>query len=148
MADRSVSIALQAQVSGFVNGVRTAQRAVSGFQAELDKSAKKRAALDQLGSSAGKVGLAAAAGFGAAISAAANFDQAMSSVEAATHESAGNMELLRKAAIKAGQDTAFSATEAASGIENLAKAGVSTKDILRGGLSGALDLAAAGSLGV
>jgi TP901 family phage tail tape measure protein len=148
VADRSVSIALKAEVSGFVNGVRTAQRSAAGFMAELDKSAKKRAALSDLGDTAGKVGLAAAAGLGAAVVASANFDQAMSSVQAATHETASNMDLLREAALKAGAQTAFSATEAAAGIEALAKAGVSTQDIMAGGLTGALDLAAAGNLEV
>lgn len=42
----------------------------------------------------------------------------------------------------------FSATEAAQAIEELSKAGVSTADILSGGLSASLDLAAAGGLGV
>ena len=72
----------------------------------------------------------------------------MSNVAAATHETTGNMELLRAAALKAGADTAFSASEAADGIEALAKAGVSTADILNGGLTGALDLAAAGNIEV
>lgn len=96
--------------------------------------------------------IAAGAAVGAiglnAIRVAADFDQAMSSVQAATHAPTDEMEKLRAAAIKAGADTAFSATEAAKGIEELAKAGVSTQDILGGGLSGALDLAAAGELGV
>lgn len=148
MTDRSVSIDLQARVSGFVNGINTARRAATSFTAELEKSAKKRQALNELGSAAGKVGLVAAAGLGAAVLAAANFDQAMSNVQAATHETASNMDLLRAAAIKAGAETKFSASEAAAGIENLAKAGVSTKDILGGGLDGALSLAAAGSLEV
>ena len=72
----------------------------------------------------------------------------MSNVQAATHETAANMDLLRTAAIKWGQQTKFSATEAAGAIEEMAKAGVSTNDILSGGLEGALNLAAAGSLEV
>lgn len=104
--------------------------------------------LTSLGKTSGRVALAAGAGLGAAIAKAADFDSAMSNVEAATHESAANMELLRKAALKAGADTVFSATESASAIEELSKAGVATTDILDGGLSGALDLAAAGGLDV
>lgn len=110
--------------------------------------ARARKGLSTLGSAAGKIGLVAAAGFGVMVAASANFDAAMSKVQAATHETAGNMDALREAAIKAGADTAFSASEAAAGIENLAKAGISTADILGGGLDGALSLAAAGSLGV
>jgi TP901 family phage tail tape measure protein len=85
---------------------------------------------------------------GMILKSAADFDQAMSHVQAATHESADNMDLLREAAIDAGARTVFSATEAANGIENLAKAGVSTADILGGALDGALNLAAAGTLAV
>ena len=55
------------------------------------------------------------------------------------------MKQFHDAAIKAGADTAFSA-EAADAIEELSKAGVSTKDILNGGLTGALNLATAGEL--
>jgi TP901 family phage tail tape measure protein len=128
--------------------MRTAQAAVGQLTAATDAAAKKREALSSLGSSAGKVGLLAAAGLGAAVLAAANFDKAMSGVQAATRESASGMEALRAAALKAGADTAFSAQEAAGGIEALAKAGVSTEDILGGGLTGALDLAAAGEIGV
>lgn len=101
------------------------------------------------------VGLAAiglggsiAAGIGLAVHAFADFDHEMSAVKAATHESAKNMDLLRAAAIKAGADTVFSATEAAQAEEALAKAGVSTKDVLAGGLNGALSLAAAGQMAV
>ena len=47
-----------------------------------------------------------------------------------------------------GADTKFSASEAAGAIEQLAKAGVSTRDILDGGLTGSLNLAAAGSIDV
>src|SRR6185312_1645820 len=88
------------------------------------------------------------AGVGIAVKSFADFDKSMSGVKAATHESAANMELLRTAAINAGADTAFSASEAAQGVDELAKAGISTADIMAGGLNGALSLAAAGELGV
>ncbi|WP_207632097.1 phage tail tape measure protein [Occultella kanbiaonis] len=93
-------------------------------------------------------GVAAVAAVSLAVRQFANFDQAMSAVQAATHESTANMDLLREAAIQAGADTQFSATEAAAAIEELAKAGVSTSDILGGGLAGAMDLAAAGGVAV
>ena len=104
--------------------------------------------LDPSAPSAGRMGLVAAAGFGVIVAAAANFDQAMSKVAATGEEARDSLDELRQAAIDAGAATAFSATEAAAGIENLLKAGVSAKDILGGGLSGALDLAAAGGLEV
>src|SRR5690349_2381293 len=116
--------------------------------AQDKKSQQFRKGLTSVGDAAGKMGLVAAAGLGVMVTAAAKFDSSMSKVQAATHESASNMELLRAAAIKAGADTAFSATEAADAITAMSKAGVSTRDILGGGLNGALSLAAAGELDV
>jgi hypothetical protein len=48
---------------------------------------------------------------------------------------------LRDAAVEAGAKTVYSSSEAADGITELAKAGVSARDILKGGLTGALSLA-------
>ena len=149
MANRTVSVALQAKVSGFVNGMQTAAKAAGDFNKRLSKGANDNSQhLNQLSSTLGLVG-AGMLGFAAlAVKSFADFDAAMSKVQAATHESASNMKLLRDAAIEAGAKTAFSATDAASAIEEMAKAGVSTADILNGGLNGALSLAAAGSLEV
>jgi TP901 family phage tail tape measure protein len=144
VTDRSVTVRLFASVSGYVAGMKTAQTATSGFISSLEKSAAKRKALTDLGNAAGIMGVGFAAAAGATVFFAARFDQSMSKVQAATHESSKNMDLLRTAAIDAGQKTQFSATEAAGAIEALAKAGVDTKDILSGGLKGAMSLAAAG----
>lgn len=149
MAERTVSVALQAKVSGFVSGMKTAAKSAQDFTTKVEKGAlKNREHINTLSTSMGIVGASLVGVAAIAVKSFADFDAAMSSVESATHETAGNMDLLREAAIKAGADTAFSATEAANAIEELAKAGVSTKDILGGGLQGALDLAAAGQLEV
>lgn len=152
MADRTVSYAFTGDFRGLTAGLAAAGKAVGDLGTKLtalDKNgAQMRAGLTTLGGAAGKFGLAAAAGIGVAVAASANFDAAMSKVQAATGESADAMQDLREAALQAGADTAFSASEAAAGIEALAKAGVSTQDILSGGLMGALDLAAAGELDV
>jgi TP901 family phage tail tape measure protein len=147
--ERVVSVRLALKNDGFVSGMRQARKEVSGLSDDLTKGARKhKADLDEVARVSAGVGLAAAAGVGLAIKKFADFDKAMSNVKAATHETAGNMAALRDAALEAGAKTAFSATEAAGAIENLAKAGVSTRDILNGGLNGALDLAAAGELDV
>lgn len=152
MADRTVVYRIQADVAQAEAKIAalgaSVKKSADDMTSATKEGAKFRQGLDTLGGAAGKIGLVAAVGLGAAVKKAADFDQAMSNISAATHETAGNMELLRAAALKAGADTAFSATEAASGVEELAKAGVATADILGGGLSGALDLAAAGGLGV
>ena len=149
MADRSISIAIEAKVAGFVSGMKTAQKAAEDFGSRTAQFARDNEEhLDRVGKASMLLGGTLLAGFALAVKAFMDFDAAMSEVQASTHETAGNMDLLREAAINAGADTAFSAAEAAKGIDELAKAGVSTKDILGGGLTGALSLAAAGSLGV
>ena len=149
MADRSISIALEARVQGFVSGMRTAQQATNDFADRTASFARENEQhLDRVGKASMVMGGALLAGVAIAVKSFMEFDSAMSEVQASTHETTANMDLLRDAAVKAGADTAFSASEAAQGIEEMAKAGVATKDILGGGLTGALSLAAAGSLGV
>ena len=152
MAIRSVAVQLTANVAGFVAGMQTAaasvRSTVAGMTAATASGQQFRTGLDSVGAAAGRAGLVAAAGIGAIVYASGRFDKAMSAVEAATHESAQGMSQLREAALEAGKETAYSATEAAGAIEELAKAGVSTSDILSGGLDGALSLAAAGALDV
>lgn len=147
MALRTVGVRLAAEVSGYINNLRTAKRATTDFVGELNRAAKA-GNLDAVADQARNMGLALSAGFGAVVAVGARFDKQMSAVQAATHATAGEMERLRQAALQAGADTSFSATEAAQGIEELAKAGISTSDVLRGGLKGALDLAAAGGIDV
>jgi TP901 family phage tail tape measure protein len=92
---------------------------------------------------------AALVGIGvASVAAAANFDKSMSNVEAVSGATADEMDRLRQAALDAGAATVFSASEAAEAQAELAKAGISTADILSGALTGSLDLAAAGGLGL
>lgn len=146
---RTVKLEIDAKVTGLINGLKTAQKATQDSAREFDKWAQTHEqSLNTVGQGMTAFGLVAAGGATLAVKKFADFDKAMSSVQAATHESETNMGLLRQAAIDAGADTAFSAEEAARGIEELAKAGVSTADIMSGGLTGALDLAAAGELEV
>lgn len=78
----------------------------------------------------------------------AEFDSAMSNVRAATMASVEDQKALGEAALEAGADTAYSASEAAAAEEELAKAGLSVAEIVGGSLNGALALAAAGQLQV
>ena len=163
MASREILVRLRADVAGFRQGMTQAaaaargagdaaeeageqsQRGIAGLMANAEANSE---AWGKVGGMMLVAGGAIVAGVGVSIAKFAEFDKSMSSVDAATHETAGNMELLREKAIQVGADTAFSAVEAAQGIEELAKAGVSTAEILGGGLDGAMALAAAGALGV
>jgi TP901 family phage tail tape measure protein len=157
-ADASLLRAAGAADKAAVAAGRYGEKASSG----LDAAARSATKLDSLSTAisksehhinslsrgAGLFGIAVAAGVGVAVNSYANFDQAISSVAATGSDARQNLDALRQAAIDAGASTVFSATEAAAGVENLAKAGVSAKDTLGGGLKGALDLAAAGGLDV
>jgi TP901 family phage tail tape measure protein len=110
---------------------------------------KKRSAdLDQVTDAAGALGLGLLGAAGTAVKFGADFDKQMSAVAAAAGGTADEVDKLRAAAVQAGADTQYSATEAAAGITELSKAGVQTADILNGGLKGALSLAAAGQIDV
>lgn len=148
MVERTVKTTLIASAAGYIDAFGKAQKATRELGSEAEKLAQKQQAFEQLGRAGFAVGALAAAGVAVAASKFADFDQAMSNVKAATQETAGNMALLREAALDAGGETVFSAVEAANAVEELGKAGLSTADILEGGLAGSLDLAAAGQIRV
>ncbi|WP_333810801.1 phage tail tape measure protein [Timonella senegalensis] len=149
MANRTVKVVLEANVSGLTNGFRTAQKSVQDFNKQFSDAVKnKPQELATVTQSVGIVGGALTAMAAVSTKKAADFEQAMSNVRAATHASAQDMDVLSKAALEAGASTMFSASEAAGAIEELSKAGLTTGDIISGGLYGALDLAAAGGLEV
>jgi TP901 family phage tail tape measure protein len=58
------------------------------------------------------------------------------------------MSAIQKTALDAGSSTAFSATEAAKGMEELIKAGIDAQTVINGGLVPALNLATAGEISV
>ncbi|MBX6361279.1 MAG: phage tail tape measure protein [Acidobacterium ailaaui] len=92
------------------------------------------------------VGAAVAAGIGGTVAIAANFEQKLKDIQAVSGATQSEMQQLHDLAVEMGAKTKFSAAEAAQGIEELIKAGVSLKDIINGGLEGALNLAVAGEL--
>ncbi len=148
MSDRVVKVKIIAEVAELKKGLAEAAQKTREMGSAAEKLAQKRQAFEQVGKAGVAMGALLTAGIAVAVKRFADFDEAMSNVEAATHESAAGMASLREAALEAGASTVFSATEAAGAVEELAKAGVSTADILSGGLSASLDLAAAGGLGV
>ena len=77
----------------------------------------------------------------AAITTGNDFEAQMSRVQAIAGATKEELELLTNQAIDLGAETSFSATEAASGMENLASAGFSTNEIMEA-MPGLLDLAA------
>ncbi|QIK82984.1 phage tail tape measure protein [Sanguibacter sp. HDW7] len=140
-AERNVRSATEASAAATEASAEASKKATiaSRLQSEAAQDLANRTAL---------VGGALTAAAGIAVKFFADFDEGMSGVAATGDDARQNIDGLRASAIQAGADTKYSATEAAGGIEELAKSGVTAKDVLAGGLKGSLDLAAAGNLGV
>lgn len=119
----------------------TAKTVASGMEGTGRKSAL-------IASGMTAAGLAVAAFGVAAVKMAADFDQQMSTVQANTGATGAQLDQLRAAAIEAGASTVYSASDSADAINDLGKAGMSVTDILTGGLSGALNLAASDGMAV
>lgn len=143
--NRNIIVRLLADTSNFTAGMAKvsgeSQKTATTMEAAGGKSKLITTGIAAAGVAATALGVAA-------IKMAADFDASMSTVQANTGASADEMNQLRQAAIDAGADTIYSATESADAINELGKAGLSTSDILSGGLSGALNLAASDGMAV
>lgn len=85
---------------------------------------------------------------GYAANAAMQFESSMSRVAGALNDPTANMGRLRQLALDMGESTVFSASEAAAAMEELAKGGLTAAQIEAGALQTAMDLAAAGGMGL
>lgn len=158
-ASNAVSVLARLDDQGVVSGlkkIKVSMEEIKGKDGKLNWEGLKKggAATKALGEGITDLGSSmtlgltvpiAAAG-GAAISVAANFDDAMSQVQGALGDAAGDMDGLRQLALQLGSDTVFSATEAAQAMVELAKGGLTEADIKGGALAASMDLAAAGQL--
>ena len=143
--NRNITVRLRADASNFNASIKAAGANAQQLAEGMEQSGRKTSLLT---TGLAAAGMAATALGVAAIKTASDFDASMSGVQSATRASASEMDLLRQAAIQAGADTIYGATDAAGAIEELGKAGLSTSDILSGGLNGALDLAATEGMNV
>lgn len=143
--NRNITVRLLADTSNFTAGMAKvsgeSQKTATTMEAAGGKTKLITTGIAAAGVAATALGVAA-------VKMAADFDASMSTVQANTGASADEMNQLRQAAIDAGADTIYSATESADAINELGKAGLSTSDILSGGLSGALNLAASDGMAV
>lgn len=99
-----------------------------------------------VGTAVTMAGAGVAVGLGMAVKKAADFEAQLSSIKAVSGATADEMKVLKAQALAAGARTKYSALQAAQGQEELIKAGLTVEQVLKGGLDGALDLAAAGEL--
>ncbi|WP_239613944.1 phage tail tape measure protein [Cohnella mopanensis] len=128
-------------IDGMSGQLRNATSSLAGFGARVAKTS-----LIVGGLSAAIASTAVAV---SSVKKAMNFDSQMASIGALDKSLAKGTqgyEKMRDLALEMGQSTAFGATEAASGIEALLKAGLSPAAVQAGGLAAALNLATAGEL--
>lgn len=128
LADGTIKILTDLDASGFQKGLsKLGSVASTGLKATAAAVTAAGGALTALAGAAVKTGM--------------SFEQQMSRVQAISGATGEEFAALEKQAIDLGASTAFSATEAAEGMENLASAGFSVEEIMAA-MPGMLDLAA------
>lgn len=141
MADilASVSVVLGAEISGFRAAMAQANRDLKGLRQAGE-------ALKDIGTSLTQYVTLPVAALGiASLKVGGDFESAFNKVQAATQASGAELEALRKKArdIALDPDLKFSSIQAAQALENLAKNGASTRDILGGAVDATTALATA-----
>ena len=143
--NKNIVIRLMADTASYEAAMTRAGSTARTVASGMENTGRKSALI---ASGMTAAGLAVAAFGVAAVKMAADFDQQMSTVQANTGATSAQMDQLRAAAIEAGASTVYSASDSADAINDLGKAGMSVADILNGGLSGALNLAASDGMAV
>lgn len=143
--NKNIVIRLMADTASYEAAMTRAGSTAKTVASGMEHTGRKSALI---ASGMTAAGLAVAAFGVAAVKMAADFDQQMSTVQANTGATSAQMDQLRAAAIEAGASTVYSASDSADAINDLGKAGMSVTDILTGGLTGALNLAASDGMAV
>lgn len=143
--NKNIVIRLMADTASYEASMTRAGSTARSVASGMEDTGRKSALI---ASGMTAAGLAVAAFGVAAVKMAADFDQQMSTVQANTGATSAQMDQLRAAAIEAGASTVYSASDSADAINDLGKAGMSVTDILTGGLTGALNLAASDGMAV
>lgn len=125
------------------DGVTQASKGLGGLKKDATSADD---ALNKTGTTATVAGGLIVGGLALAVKSAASFEERLSAIKAVSGNTAAEMEKVRSKALQIGKDTSFSATEAATAMEELSKAGISTTDILGGAADATVALAAAGEV--
>ena len=124
---------------------KDAESGLKSIGGSVDNTGKgfKKAGLGMMG-----VGAAAVGGLGLAVGMAMNFEQSLADINAVSDLTVKQQGAVKDLALQIGKDTAFSASEGAAAIGELAKAGVPIEDILNGAAMASANLASAGGIGI
>ena len=131
------------EISSNTAGLASAGRDLDAIKA---KGESTHASLQKLGTGMLVAGGIIAAGLGIAVKTASDFESKLSAISAVSGATADEMQKIRDKALQLGKDTKYSAGEAASAMEELSKAGISTTNILGGAADATVALAAAGEV--
>lgn len=137
------------RLSRMSDNLSAASKRLDIYSAKLTTAGNKARAFGQdLTGSFGVATLAGGAAIGYSLKKAMDFEQGMTDTEAlmSQEEWAKDGKQLTDLVKEQGAATKFSSVEAALGLQELVKAGVSTQNILNGGLKDGLNLATAGGL--
>ena len=134
-----VFVEIGARTANFQKGINSASRRMTKFGAGVSKVSSDNALALTAFAAAG------ALAFRSLITTAGDFDAAMRGVAAVSGATTEQFAKLTETAQKLGRETQFSASQAAAGMEFLAKAGFEAGEVI-GAIPGTLQLAAAASL--
>ena len=138
MAFKLAEAYVQFSQRGLSSVNRAAQSVGNSFRSAVGVGSRFAGMLGSLG-----IGL----GFGAAVKTIGSFEAQMSKVAAVTQATDEQLQALTDKARQLGAETAFSASEAAAGMEFLARAGFEVDEIVSA-MPATLDLALSGALGL
>lgn len=135
----------------FDSAMKKSGAQATAFERDLGRSqARSSAAVTAFGTAAKTAGAVGVAAMGAAVIKSvqifADYEQRLSGLKAVSGATAGEMKKLEGQSRKLGASTAFSAREVVRAQTELVKGGVSVENVLKGGVAGALALAAAGEM--
>ena len=122
--------------------------AVAAGKKSQEASLRSRESMEMVGKAAMVAGGVIVAGLGVAVGKWMHFADLMKQAQVASNATSGEMDALSKSALTMGTAFGLSAFSVAEAQIELGKAGLTAKEQLSGGLSGALSLAAAGQLEV
>lgn len=160
--DHTISVKVRTEdetAKGMASSVRTLDQgeqafnkygaaAVAAGAKSQESSLKSRESMEMVGKAAMVAGGVIVAGLGVAVGKWMQFADLMKQAQVASNATTGEMDALSKSALTMGTAFGLSAFSVAQAQIELGKAGLSAKEQLSGGLSGALSLAAAGQLEV
>ena len=150
-AEQRLTAAQELQARAAAQVTAAEERATAATNAHAAAAQRSIARTQAWNAAAGKmamVGGTIGLGLGLAVKQFMDFDEAMSGVRANLSGTPAEMDAVQNAVRQAGAASVFSATEAANAAEELAKAGLTAADITGGALTGSMDLAAAGGVGL